>query len=179
MTFKPLIPAALLTVLALGGALPVAAQDTDTRRQGPDFATLDADGDGQVTEAELQARGDARFAAADADGDGLLTAEEMVSHVKGDRVERVERRVERLIEDRDSNADGALSRAELGNERGGRMLERADSNNDGAISREEFAELRERHDRGDRAGRHGRHHDGNGEKRGPRGGERPNDPSRN
>ena len=32
--------------------------------RGPDFSTLDADGNGEITQAELQARGAARFAAA-------------------------------------------------------------------------------------------------------------------
>lgn len=155
MTLRPIHSGALIALLAFGTALPLSAQDADTPQRGPDFATLDADGDGSISEAELQARGDARFEAADADGDGLLTAEEIVAQRDTDRAERALRRAQRLIEARDDSGDGAISREELGNARAERMLERADRDEDGVISEEEFEEAAARHERGDRGKRHG------------------------
>ncbi|MEM8957924.1 MAG: EF-hand domain-containing protein [Pseudomonadota bacterium] len=165
MTLRPFQSGALIALLAVGTALPLSAQDAERPQRGPDFATLDADGDGSITEAELQARGDARFAAADADGDGLLTAEEMLAQVETERAERLERRVQRMIEARDESGDGALTREELGNARAERMLERADRDEDGVISEEEFERAASRHERGDRGKRHG--HRGGPDRDGP------------
>ena len=165
MTMKPLQSGALIAVMVFGAAMPLSAQDAETPPRAPDFATLDADGDGSISEAELKALGDARFGAADADGDGLLTLEELVARIETRRAERMERRAERLIEARDENGDGVLSREEIGDRRAERMLERADRDEDGAISAEEFEEAMERRERGDRSKRHGHrgghhHHDG-------------------
>lgn len=157
------VPAGALTVLlAFGAAHPLAAKDSDAQQRGPDFATLDTDGDGSITADELRARGDARFAAADADGDGLVSAEEMIARATSERAERIERRVQRLIEARDENGDGALSREELGDDRVARMLERVDRDEDGLISEEEFEEAQARFDRRDRDARRG-YGDGRGD----------------
>lgn len=155
MTMRPFQSGALIAALALCTALPLSAQQADAPPRSPDFATLDADGDGNITEAELQAQGDARFEAADADGDGLLTAEEIVARMDAERAERALRRAERMIEARDESGDGAISREELGNARAERMLERADRDEDGVISEEEFERAAERRGHGDRDKRHG------------------------
>lgn len=59
------------------GLLAVGAASAQT---APDYATLDADGDGNVTLAEVKTalpdRSDDQLIAADADGDGNLSADE-------------------------------------------------------------------------------------------------------
>jgi hypothetical protein len=108
---------------------------------GAAFAQLqaDADGDGAVSLAELQAfRAEAtaeRFAALDADGDGLLTPEEM----RADRGARAGRGRERLAAI-DTDGDGAWSLAELQAVRPQIDVEqfnRLDANGDGLIGADE------------------------------------------
>ena len=145
----------LILALATSAALPPLAAAAQERGL-PDFATLDADGDGLITQEELQAAGDARFAAADTDGDGALSAEELQARIVANAGDRAAQGATRMIERLDANEDGLLQREEIA-ERGGdrmeRMFDRADSDDDGAISAEEFAEVAER--RGDHRGGHG------------------------
>lgn len=113
-------------------------------KHGPrmDFETLDTDGNGEVTKAELQAFGQARFARADADGDGRLTREELIAA----RQKQAEDRVTDMIERFDEDGDGALSLAELPKPRkrggGDRIFDMMDSDDSGGVSREEFEEAR-------------------------------------
>ncbi|MFV0335283.1 MAG: EF-hand domain-containing protein [Tropicimonas sp.] len=110
----------------------------------PAFAQLDADGDGKVTAAELEAypaaRAAERFSQADADGNGALSPEELTAAI--DRM-----RVEAMMSRLDTDGDGAVSQAEMeammGQMRetvkpGERMLERADTDKDGTISAAEY-----------------------------------------
>lgn len=114
----------------------------------PGFETLDADGDGQITRDEMQARHEARFARADADGDGRLTRDEMLAAAQ----KRAERRIDRMLARHDSDGDGALDEAEMAGMRKGRMMERMfdhmDADGDGAISRAEFDSARKMHHKG-------------------------------
>ena len=134
--------ATLSALLVLGAGATLA--------QGPDraafFATLDADGNGSLTRAELEAHAEARFASADADGDGFLTADELRAAQQAHREDHGKRMLERL----DSDGDGKLDAAELAkgkkgksDQRAGRMIERLDTDNDARLSR---AELLSRHD---------------------------------
>jgi hypothetical protein len=108
-----------------------------------DFATLDADGDGLVTRAELQAYRSARFAAADSDGNGMLSVEEMVAAREAQRLAQVTARAERTIVAFDADGDGGLSKAELpGNQMAGTMILRLDTDGDGAVSQAEFEAAR-------------------------------------
>lgn len=143
--------AALVAALvATGGAAAALGKG-----KAPDFATLDANGDGQITQAELRAAGEARFTATDTDGNGALSAEELI---RSD-AERAAERVTRMIERFDTNGDGELSLAEMprrgGKDRGAKMFERFDANGDGAISETEFEAMREA--RAEHAARHGKH----------------------
>lgn len=133
----------VLLVLAIGVALPVMAHDRSGSQRGPDFSTLDTNGDGQITREEMQSRSAERFETADTNGDGLLTAQEMTARADAERSDRIERRVQRMIEELDANADGALSQAELLDRRAERLFERADQNEDGSISEDEFAQARD------------------------------------
>ncbi len=60
-------------LMALGGGALLAQDGPRADR----FAAMDTDGDGQITQAELDAHAAARFASADSDGDGFLTTDEM------------------------------------------------------------------------------------------------------
>lgn len=143
----------VLLLVAIGVALPVMAHDRSGSQRGPDFSTLDTNGDGQITREEMQARAAERFARADTDGNGVLTQAEMTARADAERTDRVERRVQRMIEELDADADGALSQAELLDRRAERMFERVDQNEDGSITEEEFAQARESMAR--RSGKHG------------------------
>ncbi len=110
------------------------------RERGPDFATLDADGNGEVTLSELQAGGEARFETTDTDGDGFLSLTELEAATQARASERAARMMERM----DANDDGKLSAEELKNPRRdpSRMFERLDADGSGGISEEEFQEAR-------------------------------------
>ena len=119
------------------------------RGERASFETLDTDGDGQITKAEIEARGDERFSNIDTDGDGELSKEELIAQ----GAERREKRVERLLERLDADDSGSISQAELdaAPRRGGgdRLFARADTDENGAISKEEFEAAMEK-----RGGRH-------------------------
>ncbi|OED47049.1 calcium-binding protein [Rhodobacteraceae bacterium (ex Bugula neritina AB1)] len=114
------------------------------------FEEIDADGNGEITKAEIQAMKKARFSKADADGDGKVTLEEMQARAQ----ERANKRAARMLERFDTDGDGALSAEELPQpRRAGRMFDRLDADDSGGISKEEFEEARKRRG-GER--RHGR-----------------------
>lgn len=128
----------LVVAMAATAATSVSAL---TRGQGPDFSTLDTDGNGELTREELAAQGAARFDAADADGNGLLSAEELTAF----SAQRAEDRAARMIERMDANGDGQLSPDELRERRNaGRMFDRIDSDNSGTITQAEYDAARER-----------------------------------
>lgn len=101
------------------------------------FDGVDTDGDGKLTEAELEAHRTAMFTAADTNADGMLSAEELsarqLTHFNGMLAERTAR----MIENRDNNGDGSLSLAEMDEGPGQRHFARIDTDNDGAISKAE------------------------------------------
>ena len=73
------------------------------------FEQLDADGSGEVTQAEMEAAKAARFASADADGDGVLSAAELAAQASSGIAERTAKMIERCDED----GDGPLSQEEM------------------------------------------------------------------
>jgi len=122
----------------------------------PAFETLDTDGDGAITQAELGAYGRARtaerFSAADADRDGLLSRAELIRASRNGNA----RRADRILARFDTNTDGVLSAEEMRSggaqaqdaraDRAARIFARADANGDGRISATEYAELDEGRD---------------------------------
>jgi Ca2+-binding EF-hand superfamily protein len=105
----------------------------------PDFSQLDADGDGQITKAEMQQHHMARFSKVDTDQDGVLSRAELEAEGR----QRVEEHVSRMIERHDANGDGVLSPDEMARpEKAGKMFERLDADNSGGISEAEFKEVR-------------------------------------
>lgn len=135
-------------VLALGAGSIAYAQNADrpgamrgqdmTRAQAEEMATkaferADANGDGQINEADRDARQDARFARLDTNGDGVLSKEEFLAPQK----RRAENRATRG--DRDGQRMGRMGRRGMrgaGMDRG--MAANADTNGDGTISQSEF-----------------------------------------
>ena len=125
-SYKP-----LFLVLALSLALPVMAQ----AQQGPPFDQMDADGDGFVSETELNAFRAERmtqrasegrpmgqagkaptFATMDTDQDGQLSREELdaVHAQRGGSQGQQQRRPQRAtFEEIDLDGDGCISREEL------------------------------------------------------------------
>lgn len=113
---------------------------------GPlDFATLDTDGDGALTEADLEARIAARFAQADADGSGGLSATEMVAMAEIIRQEQMAARMARALSRVDDSGDGELQLDELQARAPAavHLFDRVDADNDGAITPEEFTAAQE------------------------------------
>lgn len=112
------------------------------------FEQLDADGNGEVTQAEMEAAKAARFAAADSNGDGVLSVEELAAQASAQIAARTTKMIERF----DTDGDGALSQEEMPKPRRGgdsaKMFERLDADGSGGISKEEFEEGRKHARRG-------------------------------
>lgn len=122
-------------------ATAVSGVSAFARGQGPDFATLDTDGNGELTLAEMQAHGAARFEDADTNGDGLLSKAEL--EARGS--ERAQQRAARMIKRLDANEDGQLSMEELTERRDpSRMFGRIDSDDSGTITQAEFDAARDK-----------------------------------
>ena len=102
---------------------------------------VDTNGDGRITQAEIDAAVNARFARFDANGDGRLSLDEFTA-LWADLTRPVTVRAFQFM---DPNGDGSITKAEV-DERFGRLVQRFDRNGDGALSME---------DRGGRGGRHG------------------------
>jgi EF hand len=141
---------------SLVAAVAMAAPGSDR------FAKLDADGNGSVTRAEIDARTADRFAKLDGDRDGFVTKAEMTAHHEamkakraeraakhgGDNAKHAEHRAERAGERgdyfarRDADNDGRLSLAEF-QAGGAKRFERLDSDKNGTVTRDEMAKARE------------------------------------
>lgn len=110
----------------------------------PSFEKLDTNGDGVITQAEINAIGVAKFAEADTNGDGFLDAAElkaqMLASIEMRREGREERGGEhRGAKDGEGNADlreaQNSERLDLAVKH---MIERADKNGDGKLSIDEL-----------------------------------------
>lgn len=148
----------ILTVLMAGTALTATTAMAEGRggREAPSFADLDVDGSGAITKEDMIAHAAARFAEIDTNGDGSVTVEEMVAHAQRDN-DRLQSRMEKMIEKRDENGNGTLEAGEMSPEedRLDKMFDRIDADENGEISEEEFEDMQGRRGgRGDRGGRH-------------------------
>ncbi|MFD1342286.1 EF-hand domain-containing protein [Litorisediminicola beolgyonensis] len=103
------------------------------RGQGQMFATLfaeiDADGDGSVTQDEIDTFRAARVAEADASGDGALSIEEFDTLYRAFTRARMVDQFQEL----DADGDGSISAAEM-DARFGSIVERMDHDGDGALT---------------------------------------------
>lgn len=104
------------------------------------FDAIDADSDGKVTLAELQAHRKAEFAAADTNGDGALSPEELSAHQMTKIQARMAERTQAMLDNMDNDGNGSLSEDEMGQGPGERHFARLDTDNDGAISKAEAEE---------------------------------------
>ena len=107
------------------------------------FEQLDADGNGEISKEEFDARYSAWIKAVDANGDGMLQKEELEAHVMEQVQAMVEKKSEAMFNRLDSDGDGAVSDAELQEKMGksrneDRMFDRLDSDDSGSVSAEEF-----------------------------------------
>ncbi|MGQ0565529.1 MAG: EF-hand domain-containing protein [Gemmobacter sp.] len=164
MNVKQMMGSAALVAVTLAGLTTMAMAERGERmgRDGAglfpmfDFAAIDADGDGQVTRAEVEAHRAARVAAVDADKDGKLSAAEIKARAMERAAAQADAIAARMIERHDSDGDGLISVAEL--EAGPKpidIFDRIDGDKDGAISAEEAEAARKQMTR--RMGRHRDH----------------------
>jgi len=101
-------------------------------------AMLDANSDSSINTDEVVAFVDDRFAKADADQNGELTATEISQSVE---IRRAGARIAaRLIEHSDIDANGTVSRAELG-DRQTKLFALMDMDNSGAIEADEMPRI--------------------------------------
>lgn len=119
------------------------------------FEMLDADSDGTVTQAEVDAAKAARFATADANSDGKLDQAEMVAQAEAMQAEMMARMQERMktetskriahmMIDLDTDSDGFLTIEEMSDNGMERMFVMLDTDEDGAISQAEFDAMKDR-----------------------------------
>lgn len=126
-------------MLTLAGLLVVGAGAASAR--GPDaaerFGKIDVDGNGEITQEEITAHGEARFKAADTDGDGFLSADEINEQAKMRHAKRASKMLDRL----DTNGDGKLAPSEMKGRRDpAKMFAKLDKDGNGTISQAEFEE---------------------------------------
>jgi len=130
--------AALLAALSVSPAL---AQSAPQGQMGmmPDFATLDANGDGKISPDEMKAFGVGRVAGMDANKDGFVTKDEMKAFIVAKMTDRVNSMVDQRFAKLDPDNTGKVSLDKLENpQREEKMFKRMDKNGDGVISKDEF-----------------------------------------
>ncbi len=126
--------------VGLGAGVASVAVANQGGQNRPSFEMLDADKDGKLTQAELDAHKAQEFVKADTDGDGMLSSEEMLARAKAQNGERMAKRISRMIARIDTDKDGMLSTSEMqAMPRGKGMFNHMDADSDGAITAEEFA----------------------------------------
>ncbi len=131
---------AAITVFAVSAAAATTAlAHGDKRGPRPEFSELDKNGDGKITAAEFAAHRTDRFAATDSNGDGSLSREELTAAAMARAKSDSERRIDHMIQQRDTDGDGQISLAELpGEDRAAHFFERLDADGDGAVSKAEM-----------------------------------------
>ncbi|MGE0410302.1 MAG: EF-hand domain-containing protein [Amphiplicatus sp.] len=132
----------VLSALAAGALLSAAHAGEGKGPMGPGhrWDALDANGDGEISLNEMNARQREFLAEADKDGSGGVSKEELRAHFQEKRAERMG----------DANGDGAIDKAEF-EAAAEKRFAKMDQNGDGVISADEM-----RHDRrGPHGGRGG------------------------
>lgn len=139
----------MAAALALGAVALVALGTAAMADRGPGrdegaallmqrFDAMDADKDGKLTQAEIDAFRAARFAAADTNGDGAIDKDELAALRLQEMQARAGNQAARMLDRMDGNGDGKLSASEMpGEGMGAQLFARADSDKDGAISKAE------------------------------------------
>lgn len=128
------------------------------------FERADANKDGAIDKAEMDAARAARFAAADTNADGGLSLDEMKA-MMGERSKRwSERKMERRFNRLDADDDGKVTQAEMAAmfQKRGDMFKRADADGDGRITRAEAEQAMNSHRHRGHGERRDRKDDGEG-----------------
>ncbi len=127
-----------------------------------DFAKMDTDKDGKITQEELKAFRAAQVSGVDADKNGLISESELAADIVAKMTARADDMAKARIAAQDVDGDGQLSAEELlAPPLPAALFGRIDGDGDGAISQAEFDAAREKmaerkgDARGDRKG-HGR-----------------------
>lgn len=129
---------------------------------GIEFSSLDADGDGQLTQEELESAKSMMLAELDSDGDGMVSEEELAAAIEARMSERAASYAARMIERLDEDGDGMVSVDEFsGHGDSDKLFSRLDRDEDGMISEDEFNRMQMRGKRGNRSwdGGKGKGHD--------------------
>ncbi len=136
----------LMAAMMTAASVQAAEAKGKGHRFGPkvSFDQLDADSNGEITQAEFEAFRAAKFAEADTNGDGGLSAEELSARAGDERKERATKRAERMIEKLDANDDGLLQPDEMSGQRETTMMDRIDTDDNGSVSKEEFEAAQEK-----------------------------------
>ena len=147
-SLKLALAASAAGIVAVAVAVPVSADDggkSGKSRGGMhgmhqvSFSDLDADGDGQLTQEELNSAKQVWLSMNDSDGDGSLSKEELQAAITKMMSEAVQNKIDHAFERMDDNGDGLISADEMGGMKGGeRRFSRIDSDGDGMISESEF-----------------------------------------
>lgn len=140
---KKLALAAILAGTTTLGVAGFATADMHRGGHGKMIERFDTDGDGQITEAEVEALKAEKFAEADANGDGGLTMAEIEAYKEAERAKRIEARKQAMFERRDTDGNGVISIDEF-ETRGTPMFDHVDANDDGVISVEEIEAMKEK-----------------------------------
>jgi Ca2+-binding EF-hand superfamily protein len=102
------------------------------------FDSMDADKDGKLTYAEMEAHRKAEFDAADTNKDGALSTDELSARALARFQEKLAVRTQAMLDNMDNDSSGSLSPDEMGEGPGMRNFARIDADNDGAITIEEI-----------------------------------------
>ena len=153
---KRTLLAALIAGMSVTLVAPMAMADRGDgpRGHGARIDAMDTNDDGQITLEEAQGAFAARFATLDADGNGTLSQSELVADAQARSAERATERFAAL----DTDGDGELTQAEMPGPRGdrvARMFDRLDTNDDDVLSAEELEAAKTMH--GKPRGKDGRH----------------------
>lgn len=141
-TFLALALLAGIAGASVALAAPASAE-TGGRLGASIFERIDANRDGRVDAGEMATARGARFDRADRDGDGFVTEAEM-ERLQA-RIQRAAKAIEGGLAMRfdrfDADGDGRVSRAEFTAEHAGPVTKLLDADGDGAISQAEFSRL--------------------------------------
>jgi len=159
MQAKTMVLSVVSAAMVVTVGATAIAQGKHGYGQRPSFEEVDANGDGKITQDEMQARAATRFGEADSDGDGAISRDEMMAKAMA----RAETRVDRMMDRMDADDDGKISQAEMQQMRGkhmGRMIKRMDTDGDGSLSKDEFGKGHRKGHHGMKGKGHGRMSDG-------------------